>query len=249
MNIREKLMAEAMFFVDGLKKDKNVLAVILTGSAAWGNVTEKSDLDILAIVNDENGVRYRYMLPKYCEVKRRTEIGYFPLSFVDRAIKRGYGDVIPLRVREQLKNGRVLYQRERIGTDIIERCKNAGAAKSAIGFLMYKSKEMIKNAGIQIKNKDNATACIDARIAAELAARTFLLWEKNAYASKYKHLYRYLKKYSNNLTVYEQIDDIKNIDSEQAKEAVENAIMFIEKVFREFHIKQDFAKKAETTRS
>ena len=247
MKIREKLMDEAMFFVDDLKKDEKFLAVILTGSAAWGNVTEKSDLDILVIVNDENGVRYRYMLPKYCEVKRRTEIGYFPLSFVDQAIKRGYGNVISSRVTEQLKNGRMLYQRGCIGTDVIERCKNVEPTKSIIGALMHESKEMIKNAIIQmIKNKDNSTACINARISAELAARIFLLGKKNAYAPKHKHLYRYLKKYSNNLTTYEQINDIKNIDSEHAKETVDNAIVFIEKVFKEFYIKQDFAKKAET---
>ena len=83
-NIRKKLLAEAEILIQPLKDETNVLAAIITGSVAWGAVTELSDIDILLVVKEGEGIFYKYHIPRFAAVGRQTEFGYFPLDFLER---------------------------------------------------------------------------------------------------------------------------------------------------------------------
>lgn len=246
MEVREKLIKEAESVIKTLKEDKNVLAIILTGSAAWGDVTEKSDLDILAIVDDNKGVRYRYMLPSYCNIKRRTEIGCFPKVFVEEKIRKGHTDIISSRIIEQFRNGRILYEKNSVGTKIIEGCKKAKPPNTTIGNLIYKSKFYIKKSKEMLKNGSYAGAVLNARKSANATGRLLIFAKEHRFTPKHKHEYRYLKKYSKELDVYDKIHNIDGVDETTANDVVNNALNYVKLVFEETGIEPRFAGLWET---
>jgi hypothetical protein len=106
---KQQLAARAMAIAEVEAARERPLLALLTGSAAWGVVSERSDIDIIFITATPDVVSYRYYLPEMTGVEVRTEVGRVPLAYLEKVLATGYSDEITTGLREQLRNAQVLF--------------------------------------------------------------------------------------------------------------------------------------------
>ncbi len=225
-NLREKLLKEAQESIKGVEKKEDILAAILTGSAAWGKPNPDGDLDILLITRGQRGVVYRYLLPRFCPVRRRTELGYIPYETTVQNIRKGYGNLISCSLIEQLKNGRVLFQRGSQGNDLIESCRKVPPSKFMIGEFINDIRGSLKEIKGNLDQSQSKEVTLIMRRVAQLSARTLLLAREKTGVAKEKHEYRAVRNYLNKGEVkeYEELVGIKGVVEGDARRIVEKTI-------------------------
>jgi hypothetical protein len=119
---------------------------LLTGSAAWGTLSSRSDIDVIFVSSGSGGVYYRYYLPGLTDVEIRTEVGRIPLTYLRRILASGYDDEISTGIREQLKNARFLLGDENLGRSLISGFSNLRPKKRLLGEYLHKCREALKRA-------------------------------------------------------------------------------------------------------
>ncbi|MFH1220477.1 MAG: hypothetical protein V1694_08485 [Candidatus Eisenbacteria bacterium] len=105
---RELLVRQARTITQREAERQEPIFALLTGSAAWGAVSSRSDIDIIFISRQSDFVSYRYYMPGLTDVTIRTEVGRIPLAYLEKILASGYADDISTGVREQIRNARVL---------------------------------------------------------------------------------------------------------------------------------------------
>ncbi len=223
--LRQQLFEQAGEIVREIEKQEDVLAAILTGSAAWGQPNPDGDLDILLITRNQSGVRYRYMVPGFCAVERRTELGYIPDREVTRSIDSRYGTRLGREMLEQLKNGRVIFQKNGAGDRIIESCREVRPSRMVIGAFLKDIGEALRTVTHQEQQGLTAEMILTIRQAAKLCIRARLLAGERTAVSKEKHehraVHRYLPKHE--AMAYEQLLDLSNVTETAARRTVDSA--------------------------
>lgn len=224
--LRETFLAEAFDSVRDLEDRDDIRAAILTGSAAWGKPNPDGDLDILLISREGSGVCYRYLTPKFGGVKRRTEHGFIPRTVALNRIGEAFGSRISCSMIEQLKNGRVLFQRGTEGDELIERARDAAPGRFVIGTLI---KECVNAAGLlsrEIDENKYTAAILTARRIVRIATRALLLARERTAISKEKHEYKAVKHRLGDIERqwYEERMDIERIGRAEAHGILEESI-------------------------
>ncbi len=237
-DLREKFLREAQESIKGVEKESNILAAILTGSAAWGRPNPDGDLDILLITQPRRGVVYRYLIPKFCPVQRRTELGYIPYETAVQNIKKGYGNLISCSLIEQLKNGRVLFQRGSQGDDLTGSCQRVHPNKLIIGESINDIKEVLKAIRGNLDQSLSKEAILTIRRVIQLSARALLLARENTGVAKEKHEYRAVKRYlkKGEARKYEELMGVKGITQGDARRIVGRTIDLMKWLLQQWSI-------------
>ncbi len=240
-NLREKFLKEARESIQGVEKSADILAAILTGSAAWGKPNPDGDLDILLITQPRRGVVYHYLIPKFCPVQRRTELGYIPYATAVQNIRKGYGNQISCSLIEQLKNGRVLFQRGSQGDNLIESCRKVLPSKFIIGEFINDIRGALGEIRGNLDQSQSEEATLIIRRVAQLSARTLLLARERTGVAKEKHEYRAVRRCLNKgeAKEYEELMGVKGIAQEDARRIVERTIDLMKWVLQGWSISPD----------
>jgi hypothetical protein len=227
--LREKLLKEAKDSVQSFEKSEDVLAAILTGSAAWGKPNPDGDLDILLITEGRTGVLYRYLIPGFCGVKRRTEFGYIPYDIAARQVKKGYGSTISCNLIEQLKNGRILFQRDAKGDDLVKSSRDVFPNTFTIGKLINDIREALREIGENLDSNQLKEAILAMRRAVQISARVLLLGREKVGVAKEKHEYRAVRAYLKKLEAqeYRELMGIKGISGRDSRQTLGKSIALI----------------------
>ncbi|MFZ5979855.1 MAG: nucleotidyltransferase domain-containing protein [Candidatus Zixiibacteriota bacterium] len=227
--LRQTFLKEAEEIVADFKKDPNILAVFLTGSAAWGIPNPDGDLDILLVTEKRKGVYYRYLIPKFCRVVRRTELGIIPREVVQKNIKRAYGDLLSSSTIEQFKNGRILFQKDDFGEQLIKACRDVTPGIFLIGKSINEIKKLLTNLLEKPENQEPGLAILIARRIMNMVTRLLLLVRDRRGVAKEKQEYRAVNKYFSvtERESYNKVMGIKNIDEEEAYTVVKKTITLL----------------------
>ncbi len=232
--LRETFFTEAIDSVRDLKERDDIRAAILTGSAAWGKPNPDGDLDILLITREGGGVYYRYLTPRFGCVKRRTEHGFIPRAVALSRIGEAFGSCISCSMIEQLKNGRVLFQKGTEGDELIERARNTAPGRFVIGTFIT---ECVNAAGLlsrEIGEGRYTAAVLTARRIVRIATRALLLARERTAISKEKHEYRAVQNHFGDRErgPYEELMDIGGIGQSEARAVLEESIEIMRWIIR-----------------
>jgi hypothetical protein len=250
-DLREQLLREARDAVGSLAGDGDVLAAILTGSAAWGKPNPDGDIDILVIARGRRGVCYRYLVPKFCRVKRRTELGFIPIETVRQKIGEGYATLISCSLLEQLKNGYVLFQKGTEGDDLVASCRKARPGLMTVGTLITELGRAVRSMERRLDAGEHEGVILGARRAAQLSARTLLLARETVGVSKEKHEYRAVRRHlvEREAREYEELMEISSVAEEDARLTMARSVSLMKWVLERFSLSAnlvDYERKRKT---
>ncbi len=124
--LKQRYMAAVHSFIDKVKGDPGVIAVIVSGSLAYDMVWEKSDIDMTVIVRDQV-----LRNENYCIVEDGITINVFLMirSSFKRAIE---GSIGGSWFQSYLCNGKVIYSTDESLVEYFEECKNIGSDDMAL---------------------------------------------------------------------------------------------------------------------
>ena len=107
------------FVVNKLKSDENNISIMLVGSAKYKNLADENlsinDIDLFVIRKNQISDQIREF-PNYFGVE--FDINYFSIESANRYIERGEKFFV-----KAISNPVVVFEREEISEDIIEKCK------------------------------------------------------------------------------------------------------------------------------
>jgi hypothetical protein len=224
--LREALLAEASDSVGDLERRDDVRAAILTGSAAWGEPNPDGDIDIILITSEGEGVFYRYLIPGFTPAMRRTEHGFIPRHIVENHIDGAFGSRISCSMIEQLRNGRVLFQKGAEGDELVDRSRAAVPGTFVIGTFIADCTSELGALSIALDAGRYREAVLAVRRVARIAARALLLARDRTAVSKEKHEYRAVRKHfdDDEREEYEELMGTVNIDGKEARRALDGSI-------------------------
>ena len=237
-DLREKFLKEARESIRQVEKREDILAAILTGSAAWGKPNPDGDLDILLITKNHKSVFYHYLIPSFYPVQRRTELGYIPQEVVAKNIKKGFGSQISCSMIEQLKNGRVLFQKDAFGDKLIESCRSVFPGRLVIGESITDIGKVFRELEENLNQGRFKDSVFMVRRAARLLVQTLLLAREQTGVAKVKHEHRAVKKFlsKGEAESYEELTDVRDVVSKEAHRTVQKAINLMKWVIEEHSI-------------
>jgi hypothetical protein len=147
-----------------LKKDPHAMAVILTGPLALGIAREKAKLYFAVVTDAEDGVIEHHFLDEgWAGVRRPIEMGKFPLAVARYLMENGYHDMVSYKSIEAFRCGEVLYERDRIGTEMVEDSKRHIPGRTFIGESLHGAVSALDDAVSLMKNGDYRNAVLVAR--------------------------------------------------------------------------------------
>ena len=232
--LRMQLLAEASESVKELESRDDIRAAILTGSAAWGKPNPDGDIDILLITREGAGVCYRYLIPGFSPVKRRTEHGFIPRRIALGHLEEAFASNLSASMIEQLKHGRVLFQRDGEGDELIARSREVRPGTFLIGSLIGDCSSALGALARSIAEERLEDAVLAARRLGRTAARLLLMARERTGVSKQKHEYRAVRRHFDEEegTSFRAVTGISLIDDEQARDAIEMGIELLRWVLR-----------------
>ncbi len=224
--LRETLLAEAADSVRDLEEREDVRAAILTGSAAWGKPNPDGDIDIILITREGEGVFYRYLIPRFSPVKRRTEHGFIPRPIAENHIDEAFGSRISCSMIEQLRNGRVLFQRGAEGDELVDRSREAVPGRFVIGMFITDCTDALGALSTALGAERSSEVVLAVRRIARIATRALLLARERTAVSKEKHEYRAVRKHfdGDERAEYEELMGTANIDGKEARRVLDGSI-------------------------
>lgn len=134
--LRQRYMEAVDSFVDKIKSDPSIVAVIVCGSLAYDIIWEKSDIDMAVIVRDQ-----RLVTTGYCIVEDGITINVdlIPRSGFKRGMERNIGGSFPL---SYFSKGKIVYSIDDSFSEYFEEIKRIGPDDIALT-MFYNSAELI----------------------------------------------------------------------------------------------------------
>ncbi|HVP56558.1 MAG TPA: hypothetical protein VMU02_00560 [bacterium] len=209
------------------------LFALLTGSAAWGTTSSRSDIDIIFIVADSDAVSYRYYLPELAGVAVRTEVGRIPLAYLEKVLGSGYADEITTGIREQIRNAKVLFGDRDLAEKTIARFSDLKPRKKLLGEYLFEAKQALAKARGALAAGDLTEAVVSMDAMAKNAWRLALVAKHQVGVQKDKHELRAARTQlgCEDLARYEVSRRIPGIAKAQAHAALAASQQVISRVF------------------
>jgi hypothetical protein len=168
--LQETMRGEAGTVAEELRKDPAVMAVILTGPLALGKVSERDKLYLAVITDADDGVIEHHFLDEgWAGVHRPIEMGKFPLAVARYLVEHGYDDMVSYKSLEAFRCGEVLWERDGVGTEMVEGSKRHIPDRTFIGESLHGAVSALDDAVSLMKNGDYRNAVLVAREAVTTA--------------------------------------------------------------------------------
>ena len=131
--LREKYIDDGRKVAQRLMKDREVLAIWLSGPFEYPRVSPNSDLHIAVFIHKGRETFYHHQLPPFSEVGRRLEIAFFPLNYLQSALERGCTEWATLFDLHKLSETIILYERDGILSRMIGKLEGLKPTKLFVG--------------------------------------------------------------------------------------------------------------------
>jgi hypothetical protein len=234
--LKDILKKEAAIVAAKLREDPSTLAVILSGPLALDKAAEGDKLYIAAITDRDDGIiEHHFLDDGWDEVKRPVELGKFPLAVARYMIDNGYSDMVSYKSLEAFRCGRVLWERDGVGTEMIEGAKRHISSKAFIGEALHGAVSALDDAVSLLKNDDYVNSVIVAREAATKAVGMVIRERIKEGGMSFLEAAREALP-PEQFQLYQEIMDITGIDADTARENAKRAREFAEYTFREIGV-------------
>jgi hypothetical protein len=169
-DMEKTLLEAAQAVVEKLRKEPSTLSVIMTGPAALGKTPPNAKLYIAVITNQTEGViEHHFLDDGWEEIKIPIEMGKFPLSVVRHLLENGYSDMVSYKTLEAFRCGRVLWERDNVGTEAVQGAEKHIPTRTFVGEHLHGTVSDLDDAVALLKGGDYVNAVIVAREAAAKA--------------------------------------------------------------------------------
>lgn len=227
-SVENKLFEEVNLICDRLKDDFKVLAVLVTGPFALNDFSSDNKLYFAVITDEDEAVIEHHFLEEYAGIKKTMEVGIFPKKVVEHMLNKGYTDMPSYKALEAFRCGKVLYEKDNIGSTTIESSKKWIQKKIFVGDVVHTTKANIDDARGLLENKEYKNAVLVARAAVDEAFKLFsLATGNNTIPDKQYNLYK-------------KVQGIESCDKEKADEIVNLAIEFTKTVLAKIGVRPEF---------
>ena len=232
------MLDQTELIVDKEWRSRPPLVAFITGSVATGEVSSRSDIDIIFIVKEASYVSYRYYMPELTPVTIRTEVGRIPIDLLHKVLSRGYADEISTGLKEQLRKARVLKGDRKLGEDLISRFDELKPRHTLLGQYLSRSQRAFKRLA-RIATDAKAT---DALIACDELASN--LWRLRLVAldrvgvQKTKHEIRAARSNLDQEQLERYLSSLRlaRIDKHKARSTLQRAHRIVSKVLERIGI-------------
>jgi hypothetical protein len=160
---------------------------LLTGSAAWGTISSRSDIDIIFVSTGHDVVSYRYYMPDLTGVAIRTEVGRIPISYLEKVLASGYSDEISTGLKEQISNARVLFGDTQVADQMISKFSRLKPKKKLLGEYLFQATEALANAKQALARASLVEAILSLDRFSRSIWRLLLVVRHNVGVQKDKH--------------------------------------------------------------
>ncbi len=229
------MRGEAETVADELRKDPAVMAVILTGPLALGKASERDKLYIAVITDADDGVIEHHFLDEgWAGVHRSIEMGKFPVAVAWHLIEHGYDDMVSYKSLEAFRCGDVLWERDGIGTEMVEGSKRHIPDRTFIGESLHGAVSALDDAVSLMKNGDYRNAVLVAREAVTTAVGMAVAEAKGSDLPFLEAARIVLP--PEHFERFQEILGLRNIDPETARDHAFRAREFTEYALREIGV-------------
>ncbi len=234
--LRGILYKEAEYIAKELRGDPSTLAVILSGPLALGRVAESHKLYFAVITNKDDGIIEHHFLDEgWGEVKRPIEMGKFPLKVARYLLQNGYTDMVSYKSLEAFRCGRVLWEKDGVGREMIEGAKRHIPKKRFIGESLHGAVSALDDAFSLLRNGDYLNAVLVAREAVTKAVGIVVGERMQEGDISFLEAAEELLP-PEQFALYEEILDIRGVDLSIAKDNATRARKFAEYTLREIGV-------------
>ena len=232
------LLDQTELTVDKEWRSRPALVAFVTGSVATGEVSSRSDIDIIFITNEPAYVSYRYYMPELTPVTTRTEVGRIPIDLLHRVLSRGYADEISTGLKEQLRRARVLKGDRKLGEDLISRFDELKPRRTLLGQYLSRSQRAFKRLAriaTDVKATDAVFACDE--LASNLWRLRLVALEKVG-VQKTKHEIRAARSNISQEQLRRYLSSLRlaKIDKQKARSTLQHAHRIVSKVLERIGI-------------
>ncbi len=231
----EQLRNTAAAIGEELAEERSTLAVILTGPLALGRASEGDKLYFAVITDSEDGAIEHEFLEGEEGVAPPIEIGRFPLAVARYLVERGYADMVSYKSLEAFRCGEVLWERDRVGTEMIEQSKRHIPKREFVGESLHGAVSALDDAASLLTNGDFANAVLVAR---EAAARAVAMVAGRSAGEEGASLLEAAAAVlpPEQLAAFREIMGLTGVDAESALESARRARGFAEHALREIGV-------------
>lgn len=241
MNEKDEMLLTAMrgeaeAVAGELKKDPHTMAVILTGPLALGIAPAKAKLYFAVVTDADDGVIEHHFLDEgWAGVRRPIEMGKFPLAVARHLIEHGYNDMVSYKSMEAFRCGEVLYERDRIGTEMVEESKRHIPDRTFIGESLHGAVSALDDAVSLMKNGDYRNAVLVAREAVTKAVGMIISETGEGDDAPFLEAAGKVLP-PGQFQRFREVMDIRDIDPDAAREHARRAREFAEYALREIGV-------------
>jgi|GEM_PF-3800233 hypothetical protein len=240
MDFRDKqathLLEQAKLIAEDLRQDPSVLAVILSGPLALGKTPTNDKLYFVIITDKDDGIiEHHFLNDGWGDIRHPVEMGKFPLTVATFLAEHGYSDMVSYKSLEAFRCGHVLWEKEKIGTSLIEASKKHIPAAVFIGESLHGAVSALDDAVAMYKNEDYKNAVLMAREAAIKAVDMVI---RDNIQDEDFSLIEAAEKYlaPEDFSLFLQILDIEEVDESRALESARIAGEFARFTLREIGV-------------
>ena len=233
---QNSLLHTAELLSEEIRKDPSVLAVILSGPLALGRPSESDRLYIVVITDKDDGIiEHHFLDDGWHEITHPIEMGRFPLTVATFLVTHGYSDMVSYKSLEAFRCGKVLWEKDSVGTDLIEATKQHIPAAAFIGESLHGAVSALDDAVALYKNNDYQNAVLMARDAAVKAVEMVIREHvPEGEVSLLEAAQEYLT--PENYRQFLQIMNIADIDEDDVTEIAQSAKEFASYTLRQIGV-------------
>ncbi len=236
---KDRMMKEAHLVSAELQSDPRTLAVILTGPLALGMASEVDKLYFAVIIDSQDGaIEHHFFDEGLAGVKRPVEVGRFPLQVARFLVEHGYRDMVSYKSLEAFRCGTVLFEKDRIGSEMIEGAARHIPEKQFVGESLHGAISALDDAVALLKSGDYENAVLVAREAAmkavDMVASTRMIEGDIAFLEAARSCLP-----REQFELFEEIMGIRDIDEEIARRKARLARKFATYVLGEIGVEAE----------
>ena len=233
------MRGEAETVAAELKKNAATMAVILTGPLALGNDAAHSKLYFAVITDAEDGVIEHHFLDEgWGGVRRPIEMGKFPVSVARYLVEHGYIDMVSYKSLEAFRCGEVLWERDGVGTEMVEGSKRHIPHRVFIGESLHGAVSALDDAVSLLKNGDHRNAVLVAREAVTKAVGMIISEAENNRDAPFLEAAERLLP-SEQYRRLQEVMGLRDIDADTARAHARRAREFAGYALREIGVNPD----------
>lgn len=222
-------ISDARRAAEPLFGEENIKAAFLAGPLDKHRITPASDLHIVLLAKELNGVVYRHVLPRFSPVGRRLEIGCFSIDDYRRMLSEGLAGLRNIYELEKMRAPLPLFDKDGILDEFREKFEKIRVKHMLVGQSLASAKPLLAAAREALEGNDDNRLEYSMTLSRAQSATilgTLLLASHRLPAMKMQWIYGRARGLVDDslLLEYEKAQGVEDCDCEMAKKVLDDTV-------------------------